>query len=408
MLRRDHSGAEIVTIEEQSALKPNPGVPEAEPRDKPAEELLRKEAFNFALFQYNPAPTVVVDREGRTVKSNLARRHSREGLPALGKPLFDPAAGPVQSELHQALLDCIGSGEVNHFAEKEIGERFFSITMAPFPDGAIVTTQDITEQQQAREQLIQADKMVALGTLVSGVAHEISNPNNVLLLSSSALKDLIGHVSDFIDEYRKLNGDFDLGAFSSDETQSELRELVDTVTRAAERIRDTVNDLKEFARKSTTELTQDVDANRVVEVSARMLQPLIHKATRRFSLECAKSLPRLNVNAQRLEQVVVNLITNACQALTDPSQPVSVVTRHIPEAGCVLVEVRDGGQGIPEENLKRITDPFFTTKHDSGGTGLGLSISRKIVEQYGGSLRFASQPGKGTSASIVLPCAKDT
>jgi len=379
--------------------------PNTDGRGVTPEELQRKEEFNFALFQHNPAPTVVVDREGHTLKSNLARRRSGEGLPTLGRPLFDPAAGAERKELHESLLECIASGKVKRFAEKNIGERWYSITMAPFPDGAIVTTQDITEQMQAREQLIQADKMVALGTLVSGVAHEISNPNNVLLLSSSALKNLCAQLAAFLDEHKAVNGDFEIGFSSCDETTAELRDLVDTVARAAERIRDTVNDLKEFSRKSTGELTQDVDVNKVVEVAARMLQPVINKATRSFSLVRGEALPPVKVNAQRLEQVVVNLITNACQALTDPHQPVSVSTRSVADGGCVVVEVRDGGCGIAGKDMKRITDPFFTTKHDSGGTGLGLSISRKIVEQYGGSLRFASEPGKGTTASVVLPCA---
>ena len=397
----------MMTRDLQSGMESVSALAEMADHSTPAETLRLKEAFNFALFQYNPAPTVVVDEAGKTVKSNLARRRSRQGLPSLGKPLFDPEAGKECEELHLALVDCIRVGNVRYFDDKTIGDRSLAVTMAPFPGGAIVTTQDITEQKQAQEQLIQADKLVALGTLVSGVAHEISNPNNVLLLSASALKNLVANVSVFMDEHRAANGDFDIGALSSEDAVAELQDMVETVRRASERIRDTVKDLKEFARKGTGELTQEVDVNKVVEAAVRLLQPVINKATHDFRLACGESLPTVRLNAQRLEQVVVNLITNACQALTEPGQRISITTRHVPEEGRVIVEVSDGGQGIAEQDLKRITDPFFTTKQDCGGTGLGLSISRKIIEQYGGSLCFASEWQKGTTAAIMLSCVAE-
>ena len=377
-----------------------------ERRDQ-AKALREKEAFNFALFQYNPAPCVIVDKEGLVVKSNLARRHSPGGLPALGKALFDPAAGKREAELQQILVDAIRSGDVRHFPEEPLRDRILAVTIAPFPQGAIVITQDITEQKLAQEQLIQADKMVALGTLVSGVAHEISNPNNVLLLSASALRKLADNLCAYLDQRRQEEGDFDVGTIPCKEAREDLVELVETVERAGARIRDTVGGLKEFARHEKAELTQRVDVNKIVQAGVQLLQPVIHQATQNFSATYAEALPRVTVNAQRVEQVVVNLVSNACQALTGPHQGVRVTTGLGKAGDKVIVGVEDEGAGITPENLKRITDPFFTTRHDTGGTGLGLSISRKIIEEYGGALRFESEPGVGTKAFIELPAANE-
>ena len=112
-------------------------------------------------------------------------------------------------------------------------------------------------------------------------------------------------------------------------------------------------------------------------------------------------------NAQRIEQVVVNLLLNACEALPDPERAVRVATEHDRDAGVVRIAVRDEGVGIPPEHLARLTDPFFTTKRDQGGTGLGLSVSAAIVKEHGGTLEFRSPPGAGTTVVLSLPTAAE-
>jgi polar amino acid transport system substrate-binding protein len=129
---------------------------------------------------------------------------------------------------------------------------------------------------------------------------------------------------------------------------------------------------------------------------------MINKSTDRFSVEYGRDLPALTGNFQRLEQVFVNLIQNACQALKKPTKGIFVSTSCDEEMKSIVVKIRDEGTGILPENLSQITDPFFSTKHDSGGTGLGLSISSKIVEEHGGRMIFDSEVGKGTTAEIVL------
>jgi len=375
-------------------------------------ELREKEEFNFALFQNNPAASVVVDGEGRVLKSNLARRRLNIALPDLGAALYEPTNGKNETELAKALKTCIQKGKVREFPERQIEAVWFAITMAPLPEGAVVISHDITarkraeaEAEERQRQLIHADKMVALGGLVSGVAHEVSNPNNAMLLSASALTRLVGELLPIVDERYEKQGDFAVGGRAYSEVRTEIPELIEVITRAARRIKTTVDDLKMYARKKSDELEESVDLNEVLDAAVSLLSSFIKKSTYNLETEKADDLPKIRGNSQRIEQVVVNLLTNACQALPDSSSKIRVSTRFDTSLSKVVLEVQDEGKGIDPENLERITDPFFTTKHDEGGTGLGLSISRTIIENHKGELRFSSEPGKGTVAMISIPLA---
>ena len=134
-----------------------------------------------------------------------------------------------------------------------------------------------------------------------------------------------------------------------------------------------------------------------------LVHNMINATTHRFEIEYGKNLPALRGNFQRLEQVVINLIQNACQALPSADRGICVTTFYDDETSNIIIRVQDEGVGIPPETLSQITDPFFTTRQNSGGVGLGLSISSRIVEEHGGSMRFRSKSGSGTKIEIVLP-----
>jgi signal transduction histidine kinase len=376
-------------------------------------ELQEKEAFNFALFQHNPTPMTIVDSEGQVVKSNLARRNSGRPLPPLGQPLFKATDCPDGADLHAALLESIRTGRVQHFAEQRMRDGWFSITMAPVPKGAIVVLEDITEWKRAQEeariqqqQLIQAQKLAALGSLVSGVAHEVSNPNNVMLLSAATLKKHLQAILSVLDGIQSRYGLVAVGGRPYPQVRGEVLEQLEVISRAADRIQTLVKDLKAFASQESVALTESVDMNVVVRSAAALLQPMIRKATDRFSLLCQEPLPAVRGSARRLEQVVVNLISNACDALSDIHKAVVVETAYDKTRAAVKVIVRDEGSGISPEDLPRVKDPFFTTKRDTGGTGLGLSVSDKIVTAHGGTLTFDSVLKQGTTATLTLPPAR--
>jgi polar amino acid transport system substrate-binding protein len=130
---------------------------------------------------------------------------------------------------------------------------------------------------------------------------------------------------------------------------------------------------------------------------------MITKSTSHFSVQYAERLPTLKGNSHRLEQVMINLIQNACQALPDKRKGIFLSTSYDEKISSIVVKVQDEGKGILAEILPHITDSFFTTKADSGGIGLGLSISLRIIKEHGGTLTFNSEPGEGTTAEIILP-----
>jgi polar amino acid transport system substrate-binding protein len=252
-------------------------------------------------------------------------------------------------------------------------------------------------------QLVQADRMAALGVLVSGVAHEINNPNGLILLDVPILKAAFQDAREVLDAHRDAQGGFQIAGLPYDRMRDEIPKMIDEMQAAARRIGHIVADLKDFARREDAPRLEPVDVDLVARAAARLLESRITKATTRFEMDLAPGLPRVRGNPQRIEQVIVNLLMNACEALPDSQRAVRLSTRRDAARRTVVVEVRDEGVGIPPEHLPRLTDPFFTTKRESGGTGLGLSVSAGIVKEHGGTLEFRSSPGAGTTATLTIP-----
>jgi PAS domain S-box-containing protein len=289
-----------------------------------------------------------------------------------------------------------------------------SITLICDPEGRPVgfrgIARDITEKMQIetqaklhQQQLMHASKMVALGTLVSGVAHEINNPNNFIMLNAPLLLDSWKDIRPILEKYYQDNGDFVVGGMRYSEISENLPKLFSGIQDGSKRIKQIVDNLKNYVRKDTSDLSQDVDINAVLRSAVSLLSNMIKKSTQHFTIDYGKSLPTLKGNFQQLEQVVINLIQNACQALFDTEKRIFVSTSYEDERQNIVVKVRDEGVGIPSNDLPFVTDPFFTTKGNSGGVGLGLSISSQIVKQHGGNIDFISETAIGSTVEVVLP-----
>lgn len=264
-------------------------------------------------------------------------------------------------------------------------------------------TRELHLQQQ---QLIQADKMASLGILVSGVAHEINNPNSLVLLNTPVIMDSFEDLWPILEDYYQEHGDFWVGGLEYTRMREEIPYMLAEMQAGGKRIKHIVEDLKDFSRIDNSRQMEIMDLNEVVRAATRLVDNSIKKATHSFSVSCGEGLYKVRGNPQRIEQVVVNLILNACQALTAPEQAISLQTFNSPDRKGVVLEVRDQGSGIDPDHLPHLTDPFFTTKRDTGGTGLGLSVSTTIVNEHGGVLSFASEPGAGTTVSLRLPMFK--
>jgi len=270
---------------------------------------------------------------------------------------------------------------------------------------ARVRMEEEAKLQQA--QLIHANRMTSLGTIVSGVAHEINNPNNLIMFNAPMILSAWEDAVPVLDDFFRENGDFSLGGLPYSEMREVVPKLATGISDASTRIKTIVWNLKDFARQDIPRRPALVRVNDVVRVAVGILNHEILRATHRFEVAYGEDLPPVMGSTQQLEQVVINLVNNALQALSSNQQGIRLNTRTVPGTGEVELCVEDEGVGMSPEVLERIKEPFFSTRLDSGGLGLGVSICRSIVQEHKGTLEFESEVGKGTRAVIRLPGIRD-
>jgi PAS domain S-box-containing protein len=269
---------------------------------------------------------------------------------------------------------------------------------------------DITELKRAEasaamrnQQLRQADKMASLGILIAGIAHEINNPNNFIILNIQLFGKIWKDIHPILDQYYKENGDFSIGGMSYSESKEKILQSLEGIQKGSERILNITKSLTEYSKADSGNLNEPVDINKVVEMAVMITGNSIKKTTKHFSVEYGTNIPVISGNAQQLEQVVVNLINNACQSLPNKKSAIKISTYFNAVRKKVRIKIEDEGVGIKESDMRHIMDPFFTTKRNSGGTGLGLSVSYSIIKSHRGTLLFKSEEHKGTVARVSLP-----
>ncbi|MBM4044973.1 MAG: PAS domain S-box protein [Planctomycetes bacterium] len=262
--------------------------------------------------------------------------------------------------------------------------RYFSANGSPIKSrqgasaGVFGVARDTTTYRQLQEQLVQAEKLSAIGALVSGVAHELNNP----------LTGVIGY-SDLL-----------LGSECSDEMKSALTKI----SREAGRCRRIVQNLLVFARKKKPERA-NVSVNDILEATLDLRAYQLRVDNIEVVTELDRRLPRTWADFQAFQQVFLNVINNAHDAMMgrETERRLVIRTRHHAAENAIHVQFQDNGHGITPENLRKIFDPFFTTKAVGEGTGLGLSISYGIVKEHDGDIRVESEPGHGATVTVVLP-----
>lgn len=376
---------------------------------------------NLRIFQtaieQNPLGILITGPDRRITYANPAY-HSQTGWPAVAVLGTDPLLFLIPEE-NGGIADALAqgqawSGELRY--RHRNGHAFWInalITPLTGSDGTFLGhvgfQRDITairqaqaEARQRSEELIQADKLAALGTLVAGVGHEINNPAHFISLNAPLLRSLWLAALPILDRQAQEDPDLTLEEMPWPRARALVPRLFDGIEEGIVRIRRIVADLRDFAQPDPGGI-QPVDLNRVVQAACAITNHAIDRATRRFACTLAQDLPLVAGSFQKLEQVVVNLLLNACQALPTDDRELTVTTAVTKTDGRVTITVQDGGMGMPPEVLRRLGEPFFTTKRDRGGTGLGISVSRRIANDHGGDLRFASEPGKGTTAVLILP-----
>jgi signal transduction histidine kinase len=229
------------------------------------------------------------------------------------------------------------------------------------------------------QQLIQSKKMAAIGLLAGGVAHEMNNPvAGILALTQLLMKEAAD--PKLLEDLRKIEG-------------------------LAYRCIDVVQDILDFSRQSKTDQRELADMNVVIDRSLTFVSLYSKQFGVDIRREPARGLPKARIHLNQMQQVLLNLLTNACQAMPGGGRIV-IATRHDDARDRVELSVADTGSGIPPEALGRIFEPFFSRKSEGKGTGLGLSICYRIVREHGGEIRVESAPGRGSLFTVAIPAAR--
>jgi len=296
----------------------------------------------------------------------------------------------VQPRMDQAL-----SGQVVHFQETldfaGIGRRILDIRYIPFFDetgevgGVVMNARDITDRRKLEEQLLHAQKIESIGTLAGGVAHEINNPINGIMNYAQLILD---------------------GTEEESPAMIYAKEIVHETERIAKIVRNLLTFARDERQSHSTALLSDI-----VSSVLSLIQTVMRRDQIVLQLEIPDDLPEIKCRSQQIQQVLMNLMTNARDALNErfsgysDKKRLALRAELIEKQGrrFIRTTVEDAGKGIPLEILDRIFDPFFTTKPKEIGTGLGLSISYGIVKDHGGDLSVESEPGRYTRFHMDLP-----
>src|SRR4029079_11777704 len=263
------------------------------------------------------------------------------------------------------------------------GERTYAVTAVPITStdrsALVLLFDDQTERRRLQDQLIQSEKMSAIGQLIAGIAHDLNNP----------LASVVGF-ADFLSEVPNV--------------PPALREPLTVIQEEAERASNIVKTLLSFARKQEhqrrpTALRPLLDATFVLLRN----QLMAHRVEAQTEVE--PDLPMPDIDPNQIQQVFVNLINNAAQAIASTGRPGNILVRARRWLDGVAVDAIDDGPGMSEALAAQVFEPFFTTKAEGEGTGLGLSISQGIVKEHGGRIMLATEEDKGSTFTVQLPLA---
>jgi histidine kinase len=367
-------------------------------RKKLEEDLKKSERKYNAVFNNIPRALFLLNRETLAILDCNRSATSLYGYTKgemIGKNFMDFFAETDREEHHSDVKKLQSIHRVSHLGKD--GRPFYGdiiLTDSDYQAGLKVILAmviDVTERIEAEQQVIQANKMATLGEMATGVAHELNQPLSVIQMISNLFA-------------RKL----DVGALPDKETLSDVSSKLRSNVERASKI---INHMREFGRKSALEVSS-VQINDVILKSLDFFGQQLRLRNIEVVLELEHAVPSIKADPNRLEQVFINLLTNARDAIEEKSlkDPSSQGDKRITirthfNRRYVFAEVCDSGTGIPKELTQKIFEPFFTTKTVGKGTGLGLSISYRIVSEYGGTIHAVSKEGEGACFDIRFPRA---
>ncbi|MBI2153195.1 MAG: PAS domain S-box protein [Candidatus Rokubacteria bacterium] len=354
-------------------------------------EVRAREQFITNVVESLRDGLVVLDPEGRVQAWNRAMetRYEIQAQEVLGRPFLDVNSNWKREGLAEP-IERLLRGEIEEFALEGVehetlkkGRVILNVKGSLLrenlaPSGAVLLIEDITERVALERSARQAEKLAALGTLSAGLVHELNNPISVI---SSRIELMLQEA-----EERRL--------------PPQVRDDLQVLHRHAQRVARIARGLLSFARQSPGD-RRLLDLNQIVEDTLLLMEKQVSKEGIMVRRSLAPDLPPMEGDPNALQQVVLNLLTNARDAMDDGGE-IRIETGTVDgRPGWLRLVVSDNGPGIPLEHLPKIFDPFYTTKAD--GTGLGLSISYGIVREHQGTIDVQSQPGKGTTFVLAFP-----
>jgi PAS domain S-box-containing protein len=289
-------------------------------------------------------------------------------------------------------------------------ELVYSRTLWHSRPAIAVLIRDITRRKREekmaalqQQNFMRMDKLTSLGVLAAGLAHEISVPNQVILSNTTLLSRASAQLAAMLEAAAAETDGHLIAGLEAAEFRDRWPGMLSAVVKSSTLIDGIIRNLRDFSADAPGRGAALFDVNTAIRNAVDLVGAYIRRATDHFTLELHAGLPRIRGNAQRLEQVFINLILNACQSIGGRDKAIIVRSRPGQTSATLRVMVCDEGVGIPAEILPRVREAFFTTREASGGTGLGLYVSQAIVAAHGGTLELTSKPGFGTEATVTLP-----
>ena len=271
-------------------------------------------------------------------------------------------------------------------------------------DSAIIRISDITQENMLQRRIVQTEKLSSLGFLVSGVAHEINNPNNFITFNIPILKEYLNEIIPIIDDYAKKHENLEVCCMPYPEFRNDIFKLVKNIENGSRRIQAAVSNLKGITRVKDKLQMDMIDIQEVIGKGVSICRGKINRVVKSFEVDIPEDIPRIFTDPETIELVIINLLINAAQAADKDNSWIRLhVSLGDSRQNHLIIEVSDNGCGMDEKTQNHIFEPFFTTKSPNEGTGLGLTLCLNSIKELGGQIEVDSIQGKGSTFKVILP-----